>query len=87
MSYGRFNYVAQPGDGVTNLIPGLGRYDIFPIEWGYTPIPTAFSPEDEFPQLDQWAARQLDDPWLAFGGEDEPAQVDPTVQTKANASF
>lgn len=82
MSYGRFNYVAQPGDGVTNLIPELGPYDLFAIEWGYKPIPTAFSPEDELPDLDVWAARQIENPWLAFGGEDYPSLVDPTVLTE-----
>jgi len=82
MSYGRFNYVAQPEDGVTNFIPGLGVYDLFAIEWGYKPIADATTPEDEKVTLDQWAARQLEDPWLAFGGEDFPAEVDPTVLTE-----
>ncbi|MCE7985451.1 MAG: DUF5117 domain-containing protein [Caldilinea sp. CFX5] len=82
MSYGRFNYVAQPGDGVTNLIPDLGAYDIFAIEWGYTPIPEAQSAADERVTLDKWAARQLDEPWLRFGGEDWPSLFDPTVVTE-----
>lgn len=82
MSYGRFNYVAQPGDGVTNLIPALGPYDLFAIHWGYAPIEDAFTPEDEFAQLDEWAAQQIDNPWLAFGGEDLPSWVDPTVLTE-----
>ncbi len=82
MSYGRFNYVAQPGDGVTNLIPDLGAYDIFAIQWGYTPIPEAESAVDERATLDEWAARQIDEPWLRFGGEDWPAMVDPTVLTE-----
>ncbi len=30
----------------------------------------------------RWAARQLDEPWLRFGGEDGPATVDPTVKTE-----
>jgi hypothetical protein len=82
MSYGRFNYVAQPGDGVTNLIPDLGAYDIFAIQWGYTPIPDAESPADERATLDEWAARQIDEPWLRFGGEDRPSVFDPTVLTE-----
>lgn len=81
MSYGRFNYVAQPEDKVTALIPKLGPYDFFAIEWGYKPIPTG-SPEGERLLLDQWAARQIDEPWLRFGGEDGPATVDPTVKTE-----
>ena len=35
MAYGRFNQVAQPGDGVTQLIPKIGPYDIAAIDWGY----------------------------------------------------
>lgn len=80
MAYGRFNYVAQPGDGVKRLIPRIGPYDYFAIAWGYTPIPGAKRPADERPELDRWAARQLTEPWLRFGGEDGPATVDPTVK-------
>jgi hypothetical protein len=74
--------VAQPGDGVTNLIPDLGAYDIFAIQWGYTPIPEAEAPADERATLDEWAARQIDEPWLRFGGEDLPSVFDPTVLTE-----
>lgn len=36
MDYARFNYVAQPGDGVTNVFPpALGPYDIYAIQAGY----------------------------------------------------
>jgi hypothetical protein len=82
MSYGRFNYVAQPEDQVQQLIPVIGPYDYFAIEWGYTPIPGAKKPQDERKTLDKWASRQLDEPWLRFGGEDGPAAVDPTVMTE-----
>jgi hypothetical protein len=78
-SYGRMNYVAQPGDGAA-LLPRFGPYDFFSIEWGYKPLP-ALSPDDEWPMLDSMAARQVDEPMLRFGGEDEPALVDPTVTT------
>ncbi len=39
MDYSRFNYVAQPEDGidVADLIPRIGPYDIWAIKWGYTP--------------------------------------------------
>src|SRR6202008_505302 len=36
MDYSRFNYVAQPGDNVTNTIQGIGSYDKYAIHWGYT---------------------------------------------------
>jgi hypothetical protein len=82
MAYGRFNYVAQPGDNVTSLLPKIGPYDIFAIEWGYKPINGGNGPQSERPELDKWAARQMDEPWLRFGGEDGPASVDPTVKTE-----
>ncbi len=82
MSYGRYNYVAQPGDNVKNLIPILAPYDFFAINWGYRPIPAASSPEAERGTLDEWAAKQIDEPFLRFGGEDGAASVDPTVLTE-----
>lgn len=35
MDYARFNYVAQPGDGIKALSPHIGPYDMFAIEYGY----------------------------------------------------
>ena len=43
MDYGRFNYVAQPGDNA-KLIPVIGPYDKFAVEWGYKPFPEATRP-------------------------------------------
>jgi hypothetical protein len=81
MDYGRFNYVAQPGDNA-RLIPKIGPYDRFAIEWGYKPLPDAKTPDDEKPALDAIAARQVSDPMLRFGGENATSAVDPTVQTE-----
>lgn len=36
MDYARFNYIAQPGDGVTNFYPRVGEYDGWNVKWGYT---------------------------------------------------
>lgn len=82
MAYPAYNYVAQPGDGVTELIPRLGPYDTFAIKWGYTPIPDAKTPADKAPVLDGWAAEQLANPWLAYDGDYEMDDDwnDPTVQ-------
>lgn len=82
MAYGRNNYVAQPEDKVKRLIPLVGPYDHFAIDWGYRPIPTAATAEAELPTLDKWAAKQIENPHLRFGGEDGPATVDPTVKTE-----
>ena len=82
MSYGRYNYVAQPEDKVERLLPIVAPYDRFAISWGYKPIPTAKTAEEETATLDEWAARQLKEPFLRFGGEDGPSSVDPTVLTE-----
>jgi hypothetical protein len=38
MDYNHYNYVAQPGDGVSRngLIPQIGEYDKWAIKWAYT---------------------------------------------------
>ena len=68
MDYSRFNYVAQPEDGipVEDLIPKIGPYDIWATKWGYQPIPGANSPDDEKATLDEWARQQDDTPWYRF---------------------
>jgi Met-zincin/Domain of unknown function (DUF5117)/Domain of unknown function (DUF5118) len=82
MSYGRFNYVAQPDDNVKCLIPLLAPYDYFAIEWGYKPVAGSKTAEDEKKMLDEWASEQIKNPFLRFGGEDAPSTVDPTVLTE-----
>jgi hypothetical protein len=76
MDYGRFNYVAQPGDGA-RLIPKIGPYDFFAIKWGYGQY------DDEKAErtgLDELLAMQKENPMLRFGGAD-PSE-DPTRQTE-----
>ena len=55
MDYSRFNYVAQPEDGIAaeDLIPRIGPYDTWATKWGYTPIPGAKTPDEEKPTLQQ----------------------------------
>ncbi|MBI3586929.1 MAG: zinc-dependent metalloprotease [Ignavibacteriales bacterium] len=78
MDYGRFNYVAQPGDNA-HLIPIVGPYDKFAVEWGYKPIIGVKTPDDEKAELNKIAARQEKEPYLRFGVSDIN---DPTVQTE-----
>ena len=85
MDYSRFNYVAQPEDGipVEDLIPKIGPYDIWATTWGYKPIPGATSADDEQSTLDEWAREQDDTPWYRFstpgiGGAD-PGQLTEAV--------
>src|SRR5260221_207956 len=79
MDYGRFNYVAQRGDGA-RLIPVLGPYDYFALEWGYKEFKGATSHLQEKRLLDAIAARQVTDAKLRFG-DPNPA-LDPSQQTE-----
>ena len=78
MDYGRFNYVAQPGDNA-RLIPMIGPYDKFAAEWGYKPFPDATTYEAEKAKLDEIVARQIKDATLRFG---DPNGQDPSSQTE-----
>jgi hypothetical protein len=68
MDYSRFNYVAQPEDGIAieDLVPRIGPYDKWATMWGYAPIPGAKTPDDEKKTLDQWAREQDTKPYLRF---------------------
>jgi Met-zincin/Domain of unknown function (DUF5117)/Domain of unknown function (DUF5118) len=81
MDYARFNYIAQPEDGIPlgDLVPKVGPYDKFAVKWGYSPIAGAKKPEDEKTTLDTWARMQDSVPWYRFGG----GQVDPGEQSEA----
>lgn len=46
MDYARFNYVAQPGDGIKTLSPHIGPYDLLAIEWGYRWYPDEASEKE-----------------------------------------
>lgn len=83
MDYSRFNYVAQPEDNipVELLVPEVGPYDIWAVKWGYSVIPGASTPDEEFPMLDEWASMQDTIPWLRFTTSDSPN--DPANQTEA----
>ncbi|MFL5503808.1 MAG: zinc-dependent metalloprotease [Gemmatimonadaceae bacterium] len=73
MDYSRFNYVAQPEDNIdlADIVPRIGPYDKFAIMWGYTPIPTARTPDEERPTLDQWSRMQDTIPWYRFAENNE----------------
>lgn len=77
MDYSRFNYVAQPEDGidVADLIPKIGPYDKWATMWGYKPVPGATTPDEERAMLDSWARQQDQTPYLRFstsGGAGDP---------------
>jgi hypothetical protein len=85
MDYSRFNYVAQPEDGIAldDLIPKVGPYDKYAVMWGYAPIPGASTPEQEKPTLDKWARMQDTIPWYRFASDAGAGGADPGEQSEA----
>ena len=62
------------------MFPKFGPYDFFVIEWGYKPLAgKATLRSMNLQELDRMAARQVDEPMLRFGGEDDVAFLDPQV--------
>lgn len=82
MDYARFNYVAQPGDQVINLYPIIGPYDTYAIKWGYRPIPTVDSPEEEKSVLNEWIQEHAGDPIYRFGRQ-TVNPIDPRSTTES----
>ncbi|MGO9258444.1 MAG: zinc-dependent metalloprotease [Bryobacteraceae bacterium] len=84
MDYSRFNYVAQPEDGIAveDLVPRVGPYDIWATHWGYAPIPGAKTADDEKATLNKWAREQDDKPYLRFSTANA-AGSDPGDETEA----
>ena len=78
MDYARFNYVAQPEDGVTNFYPGIGPYDNWSITYGYRLIP-ASTKDSERSTLNQWVKEKSGDPVYRFGHVNG---IDPSSQTE-----
>ena len=81
MDYARFNYVAQPEDKGVALMPNIGIYDKYAINWGYRPINTAVTPEDEKKTLDSWILEHADDSKYRFGRQ-QSGVIDPSSQTE-----
>ena len=82
MDYARFNYVAQPEDGVKNFYPKVGTYDIWSVKWGYT----YFSDEDKNSEkkiLNDWIKNNADDYNYWFGYSNG---IDPRSQTESIGS-
>ncbi|MGF1670617.1 MAG: zinc-dependent metalloprotease [Balneolaceae bacterium] len=80
MDYARFNYIAQPGDGVTNFLPRVGEYDKWAVKWGYTwfgdtPV------EEQEKILHEWTVERADDPRF-FYGRQTGSRIDPRSQNE-----
>ena len=82
MDYARFNYVAQPEDGITKsgLYPRIGDYDKWAIEFGYKPTYLKTAKEDHLYWNKVIIERLAANPRLWFGGEGRDA--DPRALTE-----
>ncbi len=80
MDYARFNYVAQPEDGITDLFPRIGTYDVWAIEWGYKPIYDTKDATADKLVLNGWIKAHEKDPRYWFGTEINP--MDPRSQSE-----
>ncbi len=81
MDYARFNYIAQPGDGVKNLSAKIGEYDVWSIVYGYKPIPEALSAAAERKVLNTWIKEKAGNPVFRFGAQ-QWRTIDPSSQTE-----
>ncbi|MBQ8052107.1 MAG: zinc-dependent metalloprotease [Bacteroidaceae bacterium] len=85
MDYARFNYVAQPGDGMTQreIFPRINDYDCWAIEWGYTPMLDAETPDEDYKALQALFEKEdvANNPRL-WWGDGETMQDDPRRQTE-----
>lgn len=84
MDYARFNYVAQPEDGVTQkgIFPRIGDYDEWAIEWGYRPMLDAKTPMEDHLALEKLTAEAQKNPRLWWGDGEGLRSVDPRRQTE-----
>ena len=81
MDYARFNYVAQPEDGIEDLFPAVGAYDKWAIEWNYKPIYGTNTIEEDQKILNSWyLEKAADNPALHF--LTERSSFDPRAQSE-----
>ena len=83
MDYARFNYVAQPEDSIPteDLMPRIGDYDKWAIQWGYSRYPEDLDASEEKEMLAQMVHDSVtNNPRLWFGGEGR--DFDPRSQTE-----
>jgi len=86
MDYARFNYVAQPGDGISEagIFPRIGVYDKWAIEWGYKWLPELKSLTEEKTYMNQWIIHRLSKDKRLWYGEQPFGElvIDPRRQSE-----
>lgn len=83
MDYARFNYVAQPEDGIqrTGIFPRINDYDLWAIEWGYRPMLDATDEYEDHRLLEPMTAKAQNNKRL-WWGDGETSNDDPRRQTE-----
>ena len=81
MDYARFNYVAQPEDGNVSLMPGVGPYDKWSIEFGYKLNRNSSTPQEDKKITDAWVLEKAGNPIYRFGRQ-RGLPLDPSAQTE-----
>ncbi len=85
MDYARFNYVAQPEDGMSQneIFPRINDYDFWAIQWGYTPMLDATNEDEDYRALQTLFVKEdvANKPRL-WWGDGETSQDDPRRQTE-----
>lgn len=80
MDYARYNYVAQPEDGVTTITPKIGEYDKYAINWGYR---WYANQTEEKKELNALITNHQNDPVYFYGEQqDSGATIDPRSQSE-----
>lgn len=88
MDYARFNYVAQPGDAGVRLVPpSLGVYDMYAIQWLYTPVVGAKDMWEEYRTAEKIIDEKAGDPLYRYGAQQINttsgyAAYDPSARTE-----
>lgn len=85
MDYARFNYVAQPEDSITRtgIFPRIGDYDIWAIQWGYSPTWNSYDEESDHYELEPLVREKLaSNPRLWFGDGETNRTRDSRCQTE-----
>lgn len=78
MDYARFNYIAQPGDGVKNIYPKIGEYDKFAIDFGYRYLGNTAAEQDAL-YWEKKIKEKVKDPIYYYGKQ---GSMDPRAQSE-----
>lgn len=84
MDYARFNYVAQPEDGIARegIFPRIGDYDEWAIKWGYKPMLDAQDADEDHKALEPMVLEAEKNPRLWWGDGEGLRLIDPRRQTE-----